>query len=210
MAKKSTPVVSEVTTTQSSESTEQVPTPGTPQPQDFSVLDTLTPEQLALAAIKAKQTCPTLVKAVGRLARKATRLQKRANKKAAKLDPNSPTYNAEYAERVRVREANKAAGPKTPGQPRSSSDKLETVKALLTKAESKLSPERVRKAGVKPMHNDTGSVTGFRATVRISQPEGDEAVFRKTLTLAKTPDISLDQMRVEAETYVLHVLKTAA
>lgn len=206
MAKKSTPVVSEVPTTQSSESTEQVQA----QVDHFAVVNSLTPEQLALAAVRAKQVAPDMVKTVGRLARKANRLQKRANKKAAKLDPNSPTYNAVYAERVRVREANKAAGPKTPGQPRTASDKLEAVKALLAKAESTLSPDRVRKAGVKPMHNDTGSVTGFRATVRIRQPAGDEAVFRKTLTLAKTPSISLDQMRVEAEQYVLTVLKTAA
>lgn len=217
MARKSNTPAAEVTTTTENtagpESTMSQPETTTEQKPaiDLAFLDNLTPEQLALAAIKAKQTAPELVKSFGKQSRREKRLAKRAAKKDAKCDPTSPMYNAAYAERVRVREANKLLAPTEPGAPRRNiaAEKVNLFKDLIAKAGGTIKPERIRKASVKPLHNDAGSITGYRATVRIMNDSGDEAVSRKTLTLAKTPDLSLDAMKADAEQYVLTVLKSA-
>jgi hypothetical protein len=213
---KNTPAA-EVTTTDNTAAPESTMSQSAPETTtekpavDLAFLDNLTPEQLALAAIKAKQVAPDMVKAVGKLARRATRLAKRAAKKDAKCDPTSDKYDPAYAARVKVREANKLLAPSEPGAPRRTiaADKVAAFTELIAKAGGSIKPERIRKAGVKPLHNDAGSITGYRATVRIMNAEGDEAVSRKTLTLAKTPDLSLDAMKADAEQYVLTVLKAA-
>jgi hypothetical protein len=185
-------------------------------PEQEALFASLTPEQKALLAVKAKHENPDAVKTVGKAARKATRLEKRANKKAAKCDPNSPLFNPDYARRVAVREANKAAsGTSAPGV-RTNAAKADAIKGWLDK--TTLSDEqkaavlaKVTKVSLRAMIGGDGvSTTGYRGTIKVKQAEGDDLVLRKTLTLATSKDMSLDQMKAEAETYIIHSLQKVA
>ncbi len=187
----------------------------TPEQQAF--FDALTPEQKALFAVKAKKDAPDAVKVVGKLGRKADRLQRRANKKAEKCDPNSPKYNPDYARRVAIREANEKARTAggAPGV-RTNAAKADAIKGWLEK--TTLSEEqkaavmaKVSKVSLRAMIGADGvSTTGYRGTVKVKQAEGDDLVLRKTLTLATSKDMNLDQMKAEAETYIIHSLTKIA
>lgn len=210
-ANQETPVSQPATTT---EATAALPTL-TPEQQAF--YDSLTPEQKAIFAVKAKKDAPDAVKVVGKLSRKETRLERRANKKAEKCDPNSPKYNPDYARRVAIREANekaRVAGGVT--GVRTNAAKVDVVKSWLEK--TTLSEEqkaavlaKVSKVSLRAMIGADGvSTTGYRGTVKVKQAEGDDLVLRKTLTLATSKDMSLDQMKAEAETYIIHSLQKVA
>lgn len=187
----------------------------TPDQQAF--YDSLTSEQKALFAVKAKKDNPDAVKVVGKASRKADRLARRAAKKAAKCDPTSDKYNPDYARRVAIREANekaRAAGGVT--GVRTNAAKTDVVKSWLEK--TALSDEqkaavmtKVSKVSLRAMIGADGvSTTGYRGTVKVKQAEGDDLVLRKTLTLATSKDMSLDQMKAEAETYIIHALTKVA
>lgn len=185
-------------------------------PEQEALWASMTPEQRALFAVKAKRENPYAVKFVAKASRKATRLEKRANKKAAKCDPSSPLFNPDYARRVAVREANKAAaGSAAPGG-RVNADKTAVIKSWLEK--TSLTDEqkaqvltKVTKVSLRAMIGGDGvSTTGYRGTIKVKQAEGDDLVLRKTLTLATSKDMSLDQMKAEAETYIIHSLQKVA
>lgn len=226
MARKSAPIATETpaASTESQETTMQ-PTTETSKPavvlpelspEMQALYASLTPEQKALLAVKAKHENPDAVKVVGKAARKAGRLERRANKKSAKCDPNSPLYNADYARRVAIREANKSAQPGVAGV-RTNAAKADAIKGWLEKTtltdEQKAAvSKKITKIQLRGMIGADGvSITGYRGTVKVKQAEGDDLVLRKTLTLATNKDLSLDAMKAEAETYILGaIVKQAA
>lgn len=224
MARKSAPIASETptipewmrkTTMQPTTATSAVVLPTLTEEQK-AFYDSLTAEQKAMFAVQAKHEVPDAVKVVGKGFRKAGRLERRANKKAAKCDPTNPLYNPEYAKRVQVREANKSAAPGVSGI-RTNAAKADAIKGWLAKTtltaeQQEAVSKKIAKISLRGMLGGDGvTLTGYRGTVKVKQAEGDDLVLRKTLTLANNKDLTLEDMKAQAETYILaSIVKQAA
>lgn len=171
---------------------------------DTNIVDTLTPEQLAIAAVRARQLHPDMVKSLSKEARKASAKAKLEAERAERCDPTNPKYDAAYAARVASRAHTKDSGAKS--SKATDTAKKEALMAILTKSGTVLTLEQVKKASVIPLHNDDTTIRGFRAVVKIKKGGDDEQVSRKQFLLAEHAEKTTDDLKAMAEAYLVSKL----
>lgn len=171
-------------------------------PELVAQFDSFPAEVRAAFAVKARhdETVKPLVKAIGKEFRKLATKDKMNAKRAERCNPESPKYDPVYAARVATRKANEGK-PKSEksGQSKEGKDRLE---ALLKETGSSLTLAQVRKAQTIPLHNDDGSIRGFRGVVKVKLACEDEQVFRLSLTKITHPDVELDQMKERCDAFI--------
>jgi hypothetical protein len=168
----------------------------------FAQLESLPAEVQAVFAVRARHdgSVAPLIKAVSKEVRKRTSKAKLDLVRAERCNPESPKYDPVYAARVATRKANegKSKAEKS-GQSKEGKERME---ALLKETGTTLTLAQVRKAQTIPLHNDDGSIRGYRGVVKIKLAGEDEQVFRLSLTKITHPDVELDQMKERCDAFI--------